>query len=757
MKRSFASQKVVQLTEKMSDAASGSVLSRLLHDVGPVLPSRYGIKGTKQHLDSIFKGYAGIFFLKSYWVGVLLVVASLFNPNIGLAGIISIVATRAFARLIKVDREFWKNDCYTYNPLLVGLGIGYLFKLTPLTISFLIFSALLTFIFTTVMFSISSYYLKLPILSLPFVFASWLAYFATPAYPHLPWVGFAAPPVSWMEAYLPFWLSGYFKALGAIFFLPEVAPGLLIAAVIVGASRILFLLSMAGYLTGSLVTAGLVGSSAQAFANLNNFNFILIAMALGGIFLIPSLESSVLALLAVAMSTVVLNAAQVFCALYKIPVLTLPFNVVTLSFIYVLGLLKYPQVAKLIKNSPEETLDLHLANRQRFQGSDRTVALPFSGRWTVWQGFEGDWTHQDKWKYAYDFIITDEQGRSYRDEGKKLSDYYAFGKPVLSPVSGKVHKLVNSLPDNPIGQIDKINNWGNHLIILDERGFFVEISHFAEGSIKVKEGEQLERGAFLGLCGNTGYSPQPHIHIQVQENCELGSDTLPFSFVNYTVNNQYQSIGSPQVDTQVESLLGERSIQDQTTFKFGEVYRYEVWQDGRKVDELFLTVKIAPDGTFYFDSGRGKLYFGKYDGAFYFYSVDGKDPYLETILLALPRFPLAFRPQLQWRDHLPVGLVTSGVTKAAVQFLKLLSPKLMQNQIELACIGQDEFAGTVRVPMLKLEKKILVTWDDYVGFSTLSVNGLELRRPARGLTAKESPGLGPHRWIQTGESKILRF
>ncbi len=736
MKTFYASQKMT--------TASGSMLSRFLPAIGTLLPYRSGINGTNRCFDSIFKGYAGIFFLKSYWVGALLVVISLFNPNIGLAGLISIVATRAFARLIKIDPAFWKNDCYTYNPLLVGLAIGYLFKLTPLTISFLVISALLTFILTTVMFSISSYYLKLPILSLPFVFATWLAYFATPAYPHLPWVSFTAPPASWLEAYLPFWLSGYCKALGAIFFLPEVAPGLLLAIVIVGASRILFLLSIAGYLTGSLVTAWLVGSYAPPFANVNNFNFILIAIALGGIFLIPSLESSVLALLAVAMSTIVLNAAQVFCGLYKIPVLTLPFNVVTLSFVYVLGLVKYPQVVKLIKSSPEETLDLHLANRQRFQGSQRTVALPFSGKWKVWQGFEGDWTHQDKWKYAYDFIITDEQGLSYRDEGKKLGEYHAFGKPVLSPVSGKVHKLVNSLPDNPIGQIDKINNWGNHLIIRDERGFFVEISHFAEGSIKVKEGEQLERGAFLGLCGNTGYSFQPHIHIQVQEYSELGSGTLPFSFVNYTVNNQYQSIGSPEVDAQVESLLGERNIQDQTTFKFGEVYRYEVWQDGRKIDELSLIVRIAPDGTFYFDSGKGKLYFDKFDGAFYFYSVEGKDPYLETILLALPRFPLAFRPQLQWRDHLPVGLVTSGLTKAAVQFISLWAPKLIQNQIELSCVGQDKFAGTVRVPALKLEKKILVTWDDHVGFRTLTVDGLELRRPAGGITAKESPEVGPY-------------
>jgi hypothetical protein len=123
--------------------------------------------------------------------------------------------------------------------------------------------------------------------------------------------------------------------------------------------------------------------------------------------------------------------------------------------------------------------------------------------------------------------------------------------------------------------------------------------------------------------------------------------------------------------------------------------------------------------------------------------VEGKDPYLETILLALPRFPLAFRPQLQWRDHLPVGIVTSGLTKAAVQFISLWAPKLIQNQIELSCVGQDEFAGTVRVPALRLEKKIFVTWDDHVGFRTLMVDGLELRRSAGGITAKENPESRP--------------
>lgn len=728
MKISSTSKSLPPLRLKPTAVSWGSRLSRLLAAIRGCWSYRPVGAAIRRYFKAIFAGYAGVFFLQSSWLGILLVAVSLYNFNLGLAGMISVGTTLIFARLINMGRDRLRHDCYIYNPLLVGLAIGYFFKLTPLTISFLVISALLAFILTFALFSISSYYLKLPILSLPFVLASWVALFASPQYSRLPWVDFTSAPISLLEAYLPFWLSGYLKALGAIFFLPAVLPGLLLAVVILAASRILFLLSLAGYLTGSLFTAWLVGSSAQAFTNINHFNFILIAMAVGGTFLVPSPRSYLLALLAVAISTIVLNAAQTFCGLYKIPVLALPFNLVTLAFIYVLGLVNYPQVAKLIKSSPEETLDLHLANRRRFQGSNRTLALPFSGKWRVWQGFDGDWTHQQDWKYAYDFIITDARGSSHKNAGAALSDYYAFHKPVLAPVDGKVQQVVNNLPDNPIGQVDKINNWGNHVIIQDERGFFVEISHFAEGSIQVKEGQQVERGALLGLCGNSGYSPQPHIHIQVQECGLVGSFTIPFSFENYVEDKHYHATGSPAVAAEVEALNGERTLEAQTSLKVGEAYPYEVWRDGRQMATLTLTVKIAPDGTRYLDSGRGRLYFGKQDGSFYFYSMEGQDPYLRTIFAALPRFPLACRALLQWQDHLPVGLITSGLTKATLQFIRSLAPEWAESRTELICVDQDTFAGKIELPALKLEKEIWVAWDEHPGFKTLQVDGLEIRR-----------------------------
>ena len=70
----------------------------------------------------------------------------------------------------------------------------------------------------------------------------------------------------------------------------------------------------------------------------------------------------------------------------------------------------------------------------------------------------------------------------------QLTDYDAFQKPVLSPIRGWVVRVVRDLPDGAIGSVDSDHNWGNHVVLYDERGFYVEISHFAYNSIAVNQG-----------------------------------------------------------------------------------------------------------------------------------------------------------------------------------------------------------------------------------------------------------------------------
>ncbi len=171
--------------------------------------------------------------------------------------------------------------------------------------------------------------------------------------------------------------------------MPYVCIGLLFAAMLLFGSRILFTLAVLGYLVGTLVRAALLGSTIQAFGDIGSFNFILIAMALGGVFLTPSLSSYLVAAAAVAMSTVVLDAFTMFGVQLKIPIFTLPFNVMTLGVLYALGLSGFPKLAKQISVTPEQTLENDAVTRLRYPGTLRTLSLPFYGQWQVWQAFNG--------------------------------------------------------------------------------------------------------------------------------------------------------------------------------------------------------------------------------------------------------------------------------------------------------------------------------------------------------------------------------
>ncbi len=234
-----------------------------------------------------------------------------------------------------------------------------------------------------------------------------------------------------LDHIMPVWLTGFFQSLGSIFFLPTVLPGIIFAVVILATSRILFMLAVGGYYSGTFLSAILTGSFIQAFSDINHFNFILIAMVVGGVFLVPSIRSYTLAIIAVLISTFFLAAVQVFWANYGIPGFTLPFNVVSLTFIYVLGLIGFPLMARYIRDTPEETLDDYIADTQRFKGNERKLTLPFSGTWNVWQGFDGKWTHKGNWKYAFDFVITDDDGNTYGNQGLTPEDFYCYRKPVL--------------------------------------------------------------------------------------------------------------------------------------------------------------------------------------------------------------------------------------------------------------------------------------------------------------------------------------
>src|SRR5689334_4358217 len=120
----------------------------------------------------IVRAYAEVFFLSRTMVGVVLLVGTLLNWDVGLAGLISVAAACAFAKLTKLDARVLQAGYYTYNPLLVGLSLGAHLQLSWMTATYIAVAGVMTFLLTAAMVHVFRYYLNLPALSLPFVVAS---------------------------------------------------------------------------------------------------------------------------------------------------------------------------------------------------------------------------------------------------------------------------------------------------------------------------------------------------------------------------------------------------------------------------------------------------------------------------------------------------------------------------------------------------------------------------------------------------------
>ncbi len=680
----------------------------------------------KNIFSSLFNSYSDIFFIKGAVSGVIILAITLINYNAGLSGILSILSAYLVARLLGYQTTFLSSGYFTYNALLVGLAIGYMFEISILSILMIIIAGSLTMVITIVTAQVFYRLFGLQILSVPFIIVSILVYLSSASFTNLYVAGLYPQSYGLNLDIFYYWFSGYLKALGAIIFMPNEVTGLLIATLLLISSRILFILSFCGFMLGITLYGLFTGSIQSAAQDVSGFNYILIAMAIGGVFNIPSLKSYALAFLGVAFATLIASAGHVFWSQYGLPIFTLPFTLVTLSFIYTLNYLNYPLQTRVYIGTPEQNLEYYLATKKRFVTDLAAISLPFKGRWNSWQAFNGDWTHKGIFQHAYDFVICDSEKKTYLNEGKKLEDYYCYGKDVLSPVRGRVVKIIHFLADNPIGSVDTVNNWGNEIVIEDSRGYIVKLAHFASYSIYVVEGQWVDVGTILGRCGNSGNSPQPHIHIQMQLDYSPSAATHPFVFVNYEQSNQYYTSGLPLEHSDVTHCQFSLYYDQLTNFVLDEELNFDVYLDDNKIDTLELKVKMSDLSNYYFESNKGKLYFGKQYGNFYFYSCEGNDPYLNKIYLALSTMPLSYQPQLKWMDNINNSLVMNPWQASAASLLNSFYNNWVATHSSYHFIDETSVSGNIKTPFFGIEIKTHIKLDPISRFKEIQVGKFKL-------------------------------
>ena len=263
-----------------------------------------------------------------------------------------------------------------------------------------------------------------------------------------------------------------------------------------------------------------------------------------------------------------------------------------------------------------------------------------------------------------------EQGQSFSNHGENLDDYFCFGLPVISPAHGQVVRTFDKLADNAPGDVDVKNNWGNFILVRMDNGLHVLLAHLRQNSIKVKEGDHVTPGDQLAACGNSGRSPQPHVHLQVQREAGLGSSTNAFHLTSVLLSDEkeqleYQLVARPKEGQSVQAAEQDEQLSAQLHLPVGRTLRYKL-SSPEEEKEVELRVELTLLGQFRLVSDNGaSAAFEETNGVLAFYDRQGpKDMLLDSWMLANGLTPLTDRAH-RWRDAPSANLLPLTILQRA--------------------------------------------------------------------------------------------
>ena len=408
----------------------------------------------KDILDSVFNSYSQVFFSTSKVLAIFLVFISFFDYGAGIGGLIAVATANLLAHYLGYNAYILKSGFYGFNSLLVGLGVGLAYQ-PSFELYVLVVIVSITCFFLTIVFQGVLGKYGLPFLSIPFLVTIWIVALSgheltalniseRGIYTYNELFGLGGNTMVRMYDWLETLVSSsfiriYFYSLGAIFFQKGLLAGIIISMGLLIYSRITFVLSILGYSVSYLFYM-LVGIEYNSLSyTFIGFNYILTAIALGGYYLIPGRISYAWIMILLPSVVLITISTQQLFLLFRISPYSLPFNMVVLMFLYALklrekrsgGLLETP----VQLGNPERNLYLQSGNLKRFPTRYPVAAsLPFFGEWEVSQGHNGEHTHKGAWRNAWDFIITDRNGKQFKGTGDYSGGLFLLWKSHYSSI-----------------------------------------------------------------------------------------------------------------------------------------------------------------------------------------------------------------------------------------------------------------------------------------------------------------------------------
>jgi len=124
-------------------------------------------------------------------------------------------------------------------------------------------------------------------------------------------------------------------------------------------------------------------------------------------------------------------------------------------------------------------------------------------------------------RYAVDLVRVLSEAGTHDGDPRDNASYSAYGAELLAVADGVVVAVKDGIPENIPGAKERavemtLETLAGNYVVLDIGGDrYVTYAHVQPGSLQVEVGQQVERGAVLGLLGNSGNSSEPHLHLHV--------------------------------------------------------------------------------------------------------------------------------------------------------------------------------------------------------------------------------------------------
>ena len=683
-------------------------------------------------ISSVLNSYSVIFFFNSRLMGMILLITTFFNFWAGLSGLFSVILTIIIASSMGFDASRIKQGIYSFNALLTGIGMGTFFEPGPAFFALLLLAVLFSLMLSV---TLGGWLGKngLPFLSIPFIFSFWLILLPSGQLSNL---GLTQRNVFWMnEMYsvggktlLDFFQTidnlpvnrmviVYLRSLSSIIFQDNLLTGVLIFISLIVCSRIAFLLSVTGFLT-AYAFAHIAGSemAGMSFYNIGA-NYILVAIAAGGFFVIPSKHSFLWVVLLVPLTSLLILFMNRLVPAFGLPFFSLPFSLIVIAYVYFLlqrTRQGKPNLTPYQYYSPEINLYTFRGNIDRSTGAAYIpFHLPFWGEWTVSQGYNGEYTHKGEWSKAIDFVLRDDSGKTYTDSPSICENYLCYNKPVLAPADGIVSELIDNIEDNEPGKVNTSQNWGNTVIIKHNNNLYSQVSHFRPRTFRIKKGDFVRQGDVLGLCGNSGRSPEPHIHFQVQGTPLPGARPFEYPFAYFFMKNgndpELVTFSIPEKDRKISDVVTSNLLKEAFNLQPGMVLNYIYKINGLAKEEAWEVFTDEWNNKYlYCRSTKSFAYFINDGTMFYFTSFYGdKKSLLHFFYLAVYRILLGFYDNLTLHDVFPLHTVASNRISL---WLHDFAAPFHQFMKAGYCVKPASADSAVKPGRIKLVSEITMNW-----------------------------------------------